>query len=397
MADVPLLANVLAYTAGKWTRDKVDLLHVSASSAHPRLRRIANTEPESYFARKDGKWYKGEEKGDEIKVSDRREILQPFGAPDFLTNQMCTDLNGYFGSKSSFDNGEKLVELSTWFRCLVKKVLRSGEELTPDGKSYLWYEMGFFTRWRHHPHGCRVLCIDTPVELRLKLEEVLQVSPPPELRDPFAMLRPLFDQIIDLYDDSIWRVRDQVRFIEKNRLTPKTNFVNMHEIARHTGHVLEVEEAAIQTMKSLLRRQEMFDKTLPVALNKTYQEQAQEEWHFQIQAMNALKLRCLSNQERLSAEIALAFNMIASQDNMVMKSIALLTMTVLPATFVSVGAVQHNIFHLWRGTMAALQAVLDILGSCDPADHGGPLHVPGMAQVHQVFVVEAARSKEEGG
>lgn len=59
-----------------------------------------------------------------------------------------------------------------------------------------------------------------------------------------------------------------------------------------------------------------------------------------------------------------AFNNLARQDNSVMKSIALLTMIFLPATFISVwtqkslffsptsnlaiGSVQHNVFQFWR-------------------------------------------------
>jgi hypothetical protein len=80
---------------------------------------------------------------------------------------------------------------------------------------YKWYEMGFFTYW-DHPGLCRVLCIDTPEELQLGLQTVLgNQSPLLELRDPFAMHVPLIDQIILLYDISVWRVRDPVRKFEK--------------------------------------------------------------------------------------------------------------------------------------------------------------------------------------
>lgn len=88
------------------------------------------------------------------------------------------------------------------------------EGKAPDGKPYRWYEMGFFTRWRQSS-GCMVLCIGTPEELRKQLEVVLRASPSLELGDPFAMLRPLFDQIIKLYDDSTCRVRDEVRALEE--------------------------------------------------------------------------------------------------------------------------------------------------------------------------------------
>jgi hypothetical protein len=41
-------------------------------------------------------------------------ILSPFQVPEFLSSQMCTDLNGFFGSESSFTSGpdENLICLS---------------------------------------------------------------------------------------------------------------------------------------------------------------------------------------------------------------------------------------------------------------------------------------------
>jgi len=82
-------------------------------------------------------------------------------------------------------------------------------------KGYLWHEMGFFTRW-DYPSSCRVLCIDTPEELQLGLMAALQKqSLTLEFKDPFTMHAPLIDQIILLYDLSVWRVRNPVRAMEK--------------------------------------------------------------------------------------------------------------------------------------------------------------------------------------
>ena len=112
-----------------------------------------------------------------------------------------------------------LSNVETWCRCLVKVVLGPDDQRPPDGKDYRWYEMGIFTIWEQKPdktgHTSKVLCIDTPPKLRSGLLKVLQKSSPPKLADPFAFFGPLFDQILYLYDESIWRVRDQVRAIEK--------------------------------------------------------------------------------------------------------------------------------------------------------------------------------------
>jgi len=111
----------------------------------------------------------------------------------------------------------------TWFRCLTKKVLE-GDELKPlnkGDKDYAWYEMGFFTNWSGED-SCRILCIGTPPELREGLEKLLVTAPDTQapqlqLRDPFALLRPLLDEVVRLYNDHTWRVTKRVRHIEMVR------------------------------------------------------------------------------------------------------------------------------------------------------------------------------------
>ncbi|EQL02340.1 hypothetical protein OCS_01952 [Ophiocordyceps sinensis CO18] len=259
--------------------------------------------------------------------------------------------------------------------------------------------MGVFARWSH-PGVCRVLCVGTPPVLRQQLKTALDESPSLELRDPFAMMLPLFDQIIKLYDDSAWRVRDQVRAIEKNRASHAADFVAMHDISRHAGHLVEVHAATVETMESLLHRQRAIHDGLS-SLDKTHKEQSQEYLEFQLQIIKSLQRRSLSIQERINSEITLVLccshgvlqtanawqgdNIImATQDNTVMKSIALLTVTFLPATFISVisrrsirfrcgvdrriGTVQHHLFLIRRRELERVQEVLDILGGCDSID-----------------------------
>jgi hypothetical protein len=79
-------------------------------------------------------------------------------------------------------------------------------------KDYVWYEMGIFTSWTSD--CCRVLCIDTPVELQTEMETILRKRPQLDLRDPFAMFAPLIDQIVKLSDESVWRFRPNIRCIE---------------------------------------------------------------------------------------------------------------------------------------------------------------------------------------
>jgi len=111
----------------------------------------------------------------------------------------------------------------------------------------------------------------------------------------------------------------------------------MHEISRHTIHISEVLLVTILNFEKLREVQlHVHNEIMQAeALSREYREQAQEYLSFQIQMLKSLRERSISNHARLSSEITVAYNRIAQQDNKVMSSIALLTMTFLPAAFIS--------------------------------------------------------------
>lgn len=51
-----------------------------------------------------------------------------------------------------------------------------------------------------------------------------------EMNDPFAMLKPLIDEVINLYDRSVWRVRDAIRVIERVSTLSATYISHTHMI-----------------------------------------------------------------------------------------------------------------------------------------------------------------------
>jgi len=88
------------------------------------------------------------------------------------------------------------------------------EERSSSVPNYVWYEMTFYT----HVASDRtlMLCLDTPDELRLRLEIALSGSKQGlDLSDPFALHVPLIDEVVVLNDRSVWQVRDLIRTIEK--------------------------------------------------------------------------------------------------------------------------------------------------------------------------------------
>lgn len=86
----------------------------------------------------------------------------------------------------------------------------------------------------------------------------------------------------------------------------------MHENSRHATHVLEVLSVTIETMKGIQRQQKAIHEILSSALEKPYQEQAQEYMSFQLQMVKGLKERSSSNHARLQNEITLVINSLTS-------------------------------------------------------------------------------------
>ncbi|KAK4132809.1 hypothetical protein BT67DRAFT_450775 [Trichocladium antarcticum] len=277
-------------------------------------------------------------------VDGRRErLLAHFNVPGFVASRTCFELNGYFGSKASYSDKSSPVHVTsytTWFRCLVKMVRKTddghdgGPEYATGSKDYKWFEMSFFTRWESRGL-CQVLCVDTPPDFPDQLCKLLQKQDKLDFRDPFAMHAALVDQMVVYYDISVWRVRDPVRHLEKTRMRTGTSFSPMHEISRHAIHTAEILEAATNTLNEMQRCRAVIYERLPDDPGETHKGQAKDYAQFQITLLRSLKLRSDSNQERLRNEVNLAFNNLARQDNSVMKSIALLTMIFLPATFIS--------------------------------------------------------------
>lgn len=160
----------------------------------------------------------------------REQILKPYRVPQILRTDSSTDMNGFFGSGSLYNKQKQLdshsrpilpplnlimlriLFLDTWFRCLTK-IISTPDEAKLTGKHYKWYEMGFFTQWdRSGQH--RVLCIDTPSHFRSAFLAAVAHSTL-DINDPFVMFKPLIDELINVYDRSVWRIRDAIRVIEQ--------------------------------------------------------------------------------------------------------------------------------------------------------------------------------------
>lgn len=83
-----------------------------------------------------------------------------------------------------------------------------GPKIVPNG--WEWFEMGFFVHWRL-PQTTTVLCFDTPEKLQGLLGSALQHKGSNiDIADPYSLLSTLIDQVIALYDESVWSMRNHV-------------------------------------------------------------------------------------------------------------------------------------------------------------------------------------------
>ncbi|KFY34265.1 hypothetical protein V494_06920 [Pseudogymnoascus sp. VKM F-4513 (FW-928)] len=269
-----------------------------------------------------GDWFK-----DGCTAANRSKILEPFQVPDILSSNLCTELNGYFGCRSTLSGEGNLVGLSTWFRILTKTVVEPDERKLYGGKSYLWYEMAFFVLWSRSGTA-RVLCIGTPPQMRVRIQQELQTRPSLNLDDPFAILRQILDEVVRMCDDDTWRVARMKR-------KARPDFEELHNLSRHARHLVEVETVAIETIERMAEQQNVNFGLLQTGLDKTYQIQAGEYMAFQLQMMRSLRSRAQATLDRLNGEVTLAYNTLASMDNRIMKSITILAMVFIPATFVA--------------------------------------------------------------
>jgi hypothetical protein len=192
---------------------------------------------------------------------------------------------------------------------------------------YEWYEMDFLAL-RATSGWTTVLCFDTPDRFRLRLFEAL-ASGPRTLTEPdiFQLYTYLIDQILNLYDESVWSIRDIVRDVEKvsradseevSRVTntpqirsqpypAEPDFPTLHDIARHAIHVSETLNTATESMSGMIRQYKSFpeDRSARPTYEKTTFARTLQSFNFQSQILNSLKARSDSNQARIHNEITL--------------------------------------------------------------------------------------------
>ncbi|KAF2631393.1 hypothetical protein BU25DRAFT_454846 [Macroventuria anomochaeta] len=180
-----------------------------------------------------------------------------------------------------------------------------------------WYEMGFFACWTKSG-SVTLLCFDLPAKLRSDIQSMTwpqDVS----LSCPYAVFPQVLDALLRLYDDSVWAIRNHISQWEARRLVD-TDYFLLHEIARHGVHVSETLSVAIRSLDAMQHHHERFRANNDLARSKN----GRRRWD---KAFNAAAQRDSMVQLQIGEE--------AKREASAMKAIAVVSMTFLPAPFVS--------------------------------------------------------------
>lgn len=271
----------------------------------------------------------------------RTRLQERYRIPRLFWTTLCRRSNGYFGCEDIYDDKKSLLCHNTWFRFQIKQLSNVPTE-------YTWNDFTFFTTWT--PTGTHtVLCLDVNPKFQSVIHSALLSEVDNMIFDIYLIHSKLVSLVLELYDESVWTLRDHVRGIEKKRmgkLEPETDYPLMHEIARHTCHSSETLLVAIETISNMHIQYSSFLRNRSVHASSVNLEQI---LNFQKQLLKGQHTRSVAIEARLKNELNLVLNLVAQQesgaivrisqaahsDGAAMRAVAVVTLVFLPSTFVS--------------------------------------------------------------
>lgn len=239
-----------------------------------------------------------------------------------------------------------LTVIDTW-SFFQSKVIKSTDD-------YSWSKFNIFTRWISGINKTGILIFDN------KSHPFINIIPEEHLlTDPFWVYLYILESVSELEDRAVWAIRNLIRPIEKGQEQilqqnerPKPNYRKLHDIARHSIHVTETLDVALQTIERILEnhRANMSPPTAshsistpspPSRQDRNVLQEIQSSLSFSQSYLSSLRHRSIANEKRLQNEIQLTFQTVARHDALVMmddsaalKTLAFVTFTFLPPTFI---------------------------------------------------------------
>ncbi|KAF4119725.1 hypothetical protein GMORB2_4391 [Geosmithia morbida] len=286
----------------------------------------------------------------------RSMVCDETALPDYWWAAYYRNANGYLGLETERDDEGNLVGVTSWARLMAKVM----EPAKTDSMSYSWYKINVVVKWLASTGKTVMFVFDSPAELRVKIQETL----PRRLRkrdmlDPFWPYPALLEDLAGVQERSIWALRDFVRVREKKRselsAEEARRYQIYHEVSRHMIHNVETLDTSVKTCRSILEQQSVLrEATLGaddgarlrrLAAHESTRQRVISSAHL----LEALRDRSVANKERLAQETQLLFYRLAQhdtelsldlglemrKDSTAMRTIALVTLVFLPATFIA--------------------------------------------------------------
>ncbi|KAF2829005.1 purine and uridine phosphorylase [Ophiobolus disseminans] len=244
---------------------------------------------------------------------------------------MYVQSNGFAGHSLWLDDNEEVKCYTFWSRFTIKQTydeLRPKRTFMPHISNYKakrnewdaeisvhgpqsmqhgweWYEMGFFASWDPSGH-VTLICFDVPVKSQSTIYTTL-CSQTVDLSLPYAYFTPILDELLRLYDNSVWSIRNHISRWEARR-TQETDYVLLHEIARHGVHVNETLKVAARSLSSIRQHHERSRIEIDRLCSKNKRRRwdtVGEHLEFQLRFLEGLTERSQANNARIQNEITL--------------------------------------------------------------------------------------------
>ena len=238
----------------------------------------------------------------------------------------------------------------TWFRFLIKRTLLNKAHVSRE-KDYEWLKLNIFTRWNPSTKGTVVIMFDTRPKIKARLLPLLfDTINPIRLGDPYLHHVSIAEEVLILQNEAAWSIRNSVRHVEMTR-TAVPDFPHLHDLARHAIHVIETLDLAAQTLDSMIMHHDRFASATIATCGtvQTTQHHINDRLHFYKEAILGLRLRSISNKDRVLNEIQFSFNVVTQNiasasmkinqavqsDSSAMKTVAVLTAAFIPLTYIA--------------------------------------------------------------
>ncbi|KAL9026500.1 MAG: hypothetical protein Q9196_004842, partial [Gyalolechia fulgens] len=240
---------------------------------------------------------------------------------------------------------------------------------------YEWLKFNIFIRWNAATKEHILVIFDADansITRKLLTDHLSNTIAAIQPESPHSIYVPLAQLAVQLQEDAVWRIRDAVRAVEKDRTSLyhqfaslDTPFSYLHDLARHAIHVFETLDLTARTLHGMIEyhhRSPTRSATFPAmdeddsnrlantSIETSNRDQlASNHLRFYQEVVQALRLRSIANKDRLQNEIQYSFNLAAQTiarssnkiqgavhlDSSVIKTVTLAKAAFNPMTFIA--------------------------------------------------------------